>query len=177
MPRLARARLLASWQRSEDYGVPLDAVDPVFTGTDDSSSLFFECGNEVLADLHRTLADEPVSLMLTDADGVVLNRLSRRPQPAAGTRRRAPRAGIRLLRARVGTNGLGLALADRVPTLVRAEEHYALSLCTFTCAAVPVLDPLDRAGWRAASTSPPGRARRATCCSRSPGRRPATPPR
>ena len=41
----------------------------------------------------------------------------------------------------VGTNGLGLALADRVPTLVRADEHYSLSLCTFTCAAVPVLDP------------------------------------
>ena len=41
----------------------------------------------------------------------------------------------------VGTNGLGLALADRVPTLVRADQHYALSLCTFTCAAVPVFDP------------------------------------
>ena len=41
----------------------------------------------------------------------------------------------------VGTNGLGLALADRVPTLVRADQHYSLSLCTFTCAAVPVLDP------------------------------------
>jgi hypothetical protein len=40
----------------------------------------------------------------------------------------------------VGTNGLGLALADRVPTLVRADQHYAKSLCTFTCAAVPVLD-------------------------------------
>ena len=41
----------------------------------------------------------------------------------------------------VGTNGLGLALADRVPTLVRADQHYSLSLCTFTCAAVPVFDP------------------------------------
>ena len=40
-----------------------------------------------------------------------------------------------------GTNGLGLALADRVPALVRAEEHYSLSLCGYTCAAVPVLDP------------------------------------
>ena len=31
-------------------------------------------------------------------------------------------------------------IADRVPTVVRADEHYALSLCTYTCAAVPVLD-------------------------------------
>ncbi len=71
------------WQRSEDYGVPLEEVEPVFTGTDDLGSLFFQCGNEVLADLHRTLANEPVSLMLTDAEGVVLSPAVRRPQPAA----------------------------------------------------------------------------------------------
>ncbi len=44
-------RLRASWQRSEDYGVPLDTAEPVFTGTENLSSLFFQCGNEVLADL------------------------------------------------------------------------------------------------------------------------------
>lgn len=56
--------------------MPSDSVEPVFTGTDNLESLFVECGNEVLLDLHRTLADEPVSLMLTDADGVVLSRMS-----------------------------------------------------------------------------------------------------
>lgn len=134
-------RLLASWQRSEDYGVPLDAVEPVFTGTDDLSSLFFECGNEVLADLHRTLASEPVSMMLTDAEGVVLSRLSGDHSllQALDDVHLAP--GFAYSEREVGTNGLGLALADRVPTLVRADEHYSLSLCTFTCAAVPVLDP------------------------------------
>jgi len=134
-------RLLASWQRSEDYGIPLDAVDPVFTGTEDLSSLFFQCGNEVLADLHQTLANEPVSLMLTDADGVVLSRLSgdHTLLKALDDVHLAP--GFGYSERDVGTNGLGTALADRVPTLVRAEQHYSLSLCTFTCAAVPVLDP------------------------------------
>src|SRR5690349_3078103 len=134
-------RLLASWQRSEDYGVPLDSVEPVFTGTDDLSSLFFECGNEVLADLHRTLANEPVSMMLTDAEGVVLSRLSgdRTLLAALDDVHLAP--GFAYSEREVGTNGLGLALADRVPTLVRADQHYARSLCTFTCAAVPVFDP------------------------------------
>ena len=69
-------RLLASWQRSEDYGVPLEEIEPVFTGTENLGSLFFQCGNEVLGDLHSTLANEPVSMMLTDAEGVVLWRLS-----------------------------------------------------------------------------------------------------
>ena len=134
-------RLLASWQRSEDYGVPLEEVEPVFTGTDDLGSLFFQCGNEVLADLHSTLAGEPVSLMLTDAEGVVLSRLSgdRSLLQALDDVHLAP--GFAYSEREVGTNGLGLALADRVPTLVRADQHYALSLCTFTCAAVPVFDP------------------------------------
>ena len=133
-------RLLASWQRSEDYGVPLDAVEPVFAGTEDLGSLFFECGSDVLHDLHLTLANEPVSMMLTDADGVVLSRLSGDHSllQALDDVHLAP--GFSYSEREVGTNGLGLALADRVPTLVRADQHYALSLSTFTCAAVPVLD-------------------------------------
>ncbi|KMO68751.1 MAG: Fis family transcriptional regulator [Mycolicibacterium rufum] len=140
-PTAVPDRLLASWQRSEDYGIPLDGVEPVFTGTENLGSLFFECGNEVLADLHRTLADEPISLMLTDADGVVLSRLSGDHSllKALDDVHLAP--GFAYSERDVGTNGLGLALADRAPTLVRADQHYALSLNLFTCAAVPVLDP------------------------------------
>ena len=141
-PTVVSDRLLASWQRSESYGVPLESVEPVFTGTRDEESLFFECGREVLTELHRTLVNEPISLMLTDADGLVLNRLSGDSSllRALDAVHLAP--GFGYAERTVGTNGLGLALADRVPTVVRAEEHYSLSLCTYTCAAVPVLDPL-----------------------------------
>lgn len=133
-------RLLASWQRSEEYGVPSDSVEPVFTGTDDLGSLFVQCGNEVLVDLHRTLAGEPVSMMLTDSDGVVLSRMSGDHSllQALDDVHLAP--GFAYSERAVGTNGLGLALADRAPTLVRADQHYAQNLCTFTCAAVPVLE-------------------------------------
>ena len=134
-------RLLASWQRSEDYGIPLESVEPVFTGTENLGSLFFECGDQVLADLHTTLANEPISLMLTDADGVVLSRRSGDDTllKALDDVHLAP--GFAYSERDVGTNGLGLALADRTPTLVRADQHYALDLNLFTCAAVPVLDP------------------------------------
>lgn len=143
LDRALPRRLLASWQRSEEYGVPLESVEPVFAGTEDLGSLFVECGNEVLTDLHRTLAAEPVSMMLTDAEGVVLSRLSGDHSllRALDDVHLAP--GFAYSEREVGTNGLGLALADRVPTLVRADEHYALNLCSFTCAAVPVLDPVS----------------------------------
>lgn len=141
-PARLSERLVASWQRSQDYGVPLDDIDPSFVGTFDDESLFFECGHEVLTGLHRRLVNEPVSLMLTDADGLVLNRMSGDTAllRALDAVHLAP--GFAYAERTVGTNGLGLAIADRVPTVVRAEEHYALSLCTYTCAAVPVLDPV-----------------------------------
>lgn len=135
-------RLLASWQRSQDYGVSLEVVDPVFAGSYDTDSLFYQCGAQVLADLHATLSDEPVSLMLTDPDGLVLNRLSGDTSllRALDAVHLAP--GFSYAEREAGTNGLGLALADRVPTLVRASEHYSASLCSYTCAAAPVIDPL-----------------------------------
>lgn len=140
-PVLLPGRVLASWQRSEAYGVPLEGVDPVFSGTLAEGSLFFECGHSVLTELHRTLAAEPVSLMLTDADGLVLNRLSGDHSLLRALDKVHLAPGFAYSERAIGTNGLGLALADRVPTVVRAEEHYALNLCEYTCAAVPVLDP------------------------------------
>ena len=136
-------RLSASWLRSQEYGVSRETVEPAFTGSLDAESLFFQCGREVLSDLHRTLVDEPVSLMLTDADGLVLNRLCGDSSllRALDAVHLAP--GFAYSERQAGTNGLGLALADRTPTVVRNDEHYSLSLGAYTCAAVPVLDPLS----------------------------------
>src|SRR6476620_1646754 len=136
------SQVLASWRRSEDYGVSLEVVDPVFSGSFDQESLFFRCGHEVLTGLHQALAREPISLMLVDADGLVLNRLSGDSSllRALDDVHLAP--GFSYAEREAGTNGLGLALADRSPTLVRADEHYSASLCTYTCAAVPVIDPV-----------------------------------
>lgn len=135
-------RLLASWNRSGEYGVSLDAVSPAYAGGVDDESLFYESGQQVLQDLHQTLANEPVSLMLTDADGLVLNRVcgDRFLLGALDEVYLAP--GFDYSERETGTTGLGLALADRVPTLVRADEHYCTRLWGYTCAAVPVEDPI-----------------------------------
>ncbi|WP_439379410.1 helix-turn-helix domain-containing protein [Amycolatopsis lexingtonensis] len=136
------ARLRASWQRSERYGVPEDEVVPVFSGAVDTGSLLYECGTEVLRGLQATLANEPISLMITDSEGLVLSRLC----TDAGINRSLDKVhlapGFYFAESNAGTNGLGLALADRAPSLVRAAEHYCTDLRGYTCAAVPVLDPL-----------------------------------
>jgi hypothetical protein len=139
---VASRRLLASWQRSEEYGVSAEEVDPVWAGTVASDSLFYQCGQEVLTGLYQTLANEPLSLMLTDADGLVLNRFSGDTTLLRALDKVHLAPGFAFSEREAGTTGLGLALADRTPSLVRAEEHYSASLRTYTCAAVPVLDPL-----------------------------------
>ncbi|UKA67747.1 GAF domain-containing protein [Arthrobacter sp. FW306-05-C] len=136
-------RLLASWQRSEEYGVSAEAIDPVWAGSVAGDSLFYQCGQEVLTSLHQTLANEPLSLMLTDANGLVLNRFSGDTSLLRALDKVHLAPGFAFSEREAGTSGLGMALADRTPSLVRAEEHFSASLRTYTCAAVPVIDPLS----------------------------------
>ncbi|MHA3701840.1 AAA-type ATPase lid domain-containing protein [Jatrophihabitans sp. YIM 134969] len=138
---LAPARLRASWQRSRGYGVPLDRPSPVFVGDVDSESLFYECGSEVLHGLARTVANEPISFMATDADGLVLLRICEDATITRSLDRVHLAPGFGFDERAAGTNGLALALADRAASLVRAGDHFCAELRAYTCAAVPVTAP------------------------------------
>ncbi|MFD5007572.1 GAF domain-containing protein [Streptomyces mutabilis] len=135
-------RLRASWRRSETYGLTPEEMRPVFTGSVDTGSLLYECGHEVLKGLRATLANEPVSMMITDHEGLVLCRLSDDASIDRSLDRVHLAPGFYFAESNAGTNGLGLALADRAPSLVRAEEHFCAGLRGYTCAAAPVLDPV-----------------------------------
>ena len=137
----ALPRLQASWARSERYGVSPEEVAPVFSGSVVTDSLFYECGAEVLGRLHGTLVNEPVGLMITDAEGLVLGRWCNDSDIIRSLDRVHLAPGFHFGERTAGTNGLALALADRVPSLVRGGEHYVAPLRRYTCAAVPVLDP------------------------------------
>jgi transcriptional regulator of acetoin/glycerol metabolism len=135
--------LRASWRRSEQYGVPPDEVLPVFTGSLDTGSLLYECATEVLSGLQATIANESVSLMVADRDGLVLARLCSDPDIRRSLDRVHLAPGFFYAERNAGTNGLGLSLADRAPTLVRAADHYCAELRGYTCAAAPVLHPIS----------------------------------
>lgn len=141
--RPAPPRVRASWRRSERYGLDHDAVTPVFTGSVDTGSLLYECARQVLSDLQTAIADEPVSLMVADRDGLVLARLCSDRAINSSLDRVHLAPGFYYAERNAGTNGLGLSLADRAPALVRAGDHYCTELRGYTCAAAPVLDPLS----------------------------------
>ncbi|MEV1294595.1 GAF domain-containing protein [Pseudonocardia sp. NPDC049635] len=135
-------RIAASWRRSTEFGAPLDEVTPSLCGAVDDESLFFRCGREVLDGLQETLAGEPVSLMLTDPDGVVLDRSCRERSLLSALDAVYLAPGFDYSERTTGTTGLGLALADRAPSLVRADQHFCTELWGYTCAAAPVSDPV-----------------------------------
>ncbi|HYO36400.1 MAG TPA: helix-turn-helix domain-containing protein [Geodermatophilus sp.] len=139
--RGAAPRVRASWRRSEGYGVPHDAVVPVFTGSPDTGSLLYECAHRVLTDLQATIANEPVSLMVADPAGLVLTRLGDDASIHRALDRVHLAPGFTYSERNAGTNGLGLSLADRAPSLVRAADHWCTDLRGYTCAAAPVLEP------------------------------------
>lgn len=99
-----------------------------------------ECGHEVLKGLQATLGNEPVSLMIADSEGTVLARLCNDTEIVRSLDRVYLAPGFSYAERDAGTNGLGLSLADRAPSLVRADEHYCTGLRGYTCAAVPVHD-------------------------------------
>lgn len=136
-------RVRASWRRSARYGLTAEEMRPVFTGSVDTGSLLYECGSAVLRGLQATLANEPVSMMITDPEGLVLSRICEDGTINRSLDRVHLAPGFYFAEENAGTNGLGLALADRAPSLVRAEEHFCAGLRGYTCAAAPVLDPVS----------------------------------
>jgi sigma-54 dependent transcriptional regulator, acetoin dehydrogenase operon transcriptional activator AcoR len=139
------ARVRASWQRSRRYGVSPEEVAPVFVDGMPTDSLFYDCGSEVLSGLRGALAGEPVGFLITDPQGLVLARWCDDESINRSLDRVHLAPGFYFGEQTAGTNGLGLALADRVPALVRGDEHYVAPLRRYTCAAAPVLDPRDGA--------------------------------
>lgn len=129
----------ASWDRSARYCVPTEAVQAPFVSDWPTDSLLYECGARVLEGLSLTLSGEPLSMMLTDPEGLVLLRLCADPTIVAELERVQLAPGFVFSEHAVGTNGIGLALADRLPSLVRGGEHFCAELRSYTCAAAPIL--------------------------------------
>jgi transcriptional regulator of acetoin/glycerol metabolism len=97
----------------------------------------------VLRRLHEQLAGQRISIVLTDATGLVLSRRT----ADTGLERHLDRVrlapGFSYSEEFVGTNGIGTALEAGAATQVFGHEHYAENLETLACAGVPIHDPIS----------------------------------
>ncbi len=138
-----RKPILASWWRSRQWQVAADRVDLDYQHEPDLETRLVRGAAPVLRKLHEELNGQPISIILTDADGLVLARLTgdHDLERALDSIKLAP--GFSYAEERVGTNGIGTALEAGGPAHVFGHEHYAEDLDRFGCAGVPIHDPVS----------------------------------
>ncbi len=137
-----RQSILASWHRSRAWRVRPDQLDLGLEHETDRDSLLTRSAGPVLADITDLLSTEPVSVILCDADGVVLSRWTGDRALEQYLNRVWLAPGFSYAEQVVGTNGIGTALEARGPAEVFGHEHYASRLETLACAGVPIRHPV-----------------------------------
>ena len=142
-PTAVRKPILASWWRSRQWQVAADHIELDYLHDPDLESNLARTADPVLRHLHEQLDGQPISIILTDAAGVVLTRLTADHDLERHLDGVKLAPGFSYAEARVGTNGIGTALESGGPAHVFGHEHYAEHLEQFGCAGVPIHDPVS----------------------------------
>lgn len=140
--RAVRQPILSSWARSRELHVDPDRIDLGTEADRARSSPFLDLAAPVLHQLTDLMASEPVSVILCDTEGVVLERRTGDTALSQHLDRVWLAPGFSYAERYVGTNGIGTALESRAPVHVFGPEHWAEGLEDLACAAVPVRHPV-----------------------------------
>src|SRR6516165_5212257 len=138
-----RKPILASWWRSRQWYVAADHIDLSYLHDPDVKGTLARAADPVLRQLHEQLDGQPISIILTDADGVVLTRLTADSDLERRLDHVMLAPGFSYAEDVVGTNGIGTSLEAGGPAHVFGHEHYAERLEGMACAGVPVRDPVS----------------------------------
>jgi transcriptional regulator of acetoin/glycerol metabolism len=140
---VVRAPILASWWRSREWRVAADRLDLSYRGTPDPDTPLARAAEPVLRSLHEQLDGQPISIVLTDANGLILRRLTGDRDLERHLDSILLIPGFSYAEDIVGTNGIGTALESGGPAHVFGHEHYAERLEGMACAGVPLRDPVS----------------------------------
>jgi transcriptional regulator of acetoin/glycerol metabolism len=142
-PAAVREPILASWWRSREWKVAANRLDLNYLGEPDLDSALARAAKPVLRHLHEQLDGQPISIVLTDASGLVLLRFTGDHDLERQLDHIMLAPGFSYAEDVVGTNGIGTALESGGPAHVFGHEHYAERLEGLACAGVPVRDPMS----------------------------------
>jgi sigma-54 dependent transcriptional regulator, acetoin dehydrogenase operon transcriptional activator AcoR len=141
-----RPEILASWLRCrDDYKVdpwrdqaPPATAQQVPRALEDDVVLAELAG--VAKSIEAEVDDRGALVAVADGDGSILTAWGdRRALDVASERNLAPR--YTWSERNSGTNGLGTALENDAPTLVRQSEHWCAGFHDWTCAGIAIRDP------------------------------------
>jgi sigma-54 dependent transcriptional regulator, acetoin dehydrogenase operon transcriptional activator AcoR len=139
--RAVRRLILTSWERSQEHNVARDQVAVPYMRAPDLETPLARSAAPILDSLHEQLSGDPVSIILTDQAGLVIDRRSASPAIATSLDAVHLAPGFSYAEEHAGTNGIGTALSTARPTLVDGREHYTGELGRFCCAGAPIHHP------------------------------------
>lgn len=136
--------VLNSWRRSRALHVHPDRVDLSYVRDPDTDTPLAYAAAPVLRQTADDLASEAVSVILTSADGLVLERITADRNLSSALDDVQLARGYSYVEEFAGTNGIGTALESGAPTFIRGNEHYVDTLGGLACAGSPIRDPITR---------------------------------
>ena len=142
-PGQVRHTILASWRRSREWHVAADRIDLSYVRDPDLDTPLTRNALPVLQNLRENLQGEAVSVILTDAHGVALFRLTANHDLERHLDSVQLAPGFSYAEEFVGTNGIGTALESGQAAHVFGAEHYAEQLGDLAGAGVPIRHPVS----------------------------------
>ncbi|UUU20293.1 SpoIIE family protein phosphatase [Streptomyces sp. DSM 40750] len=138
-----RPSILNSWQRCRSLRLSPDQSDLPFRDDFDPDGRITRAAVPVLDRLQSRFAGSAINISVADANGTVLLRRFGQASLARGLPAIQTVPGFVFAERFAGTNGIGLALAERQLIRVYGAEHFAERSQASACRALPVRDPLS----------------------------------
>ncbi|WP_148588196.1 SpoIIE family protein phosphatase [Streptomyces sp. WAC01526] len=138
-----RSPILNSWQRSRSLGLTPDGCELPFRQDLDLDGRLVRAAVPVLDRLQSRFAGRNMNVSLADGRGAVLQRRFGEASLVRHLAAIQSVPGFVFAEQFGGTNGIGLALAERQLINVYGAEHFAERSQSSACAAIPVRDLLS----------------------------------
>ena len=138
---LVRPEIVQSWERSLRAGVDADTLTLPYDPDLDFDGSLVHCARPVLDDLSERLSGMSVAVVLSDADGNVLDRRVGEGELRNRLDAISLAPGFSYAEEFAGTNGVGTALEGGTTAMIIGAEHFTDRLRSFACAGAPVHRP------------------------------------
>ncbi|MFC9238310.1 SpoIIE family protein phosphatase [Streptomyces decoyicus] len=138
-----RNPILNSWQRSRSLGLSPEGCELPYVQDLDLDGRLVRAATPVLDRLQYRFAGRNMNVSLADGRGAVLQRRFGETSQVRHLAAIQSVPGFVFAEEFAGTNGIGLALAERQLINVYGAEHFAERSQSNACAAIPVRDPLS----------------------------------
>jgi len=119
-----------------------DRVDLPYVRDPNEDSPLVRAAAPVLRRIASDLSSQAVSVILTSADGLVLERVASDPAILKALDDVRLARGYSYAEEFAGTNGIGTTLETGAATFIQGNEHYVGTLGRLACAGSPIRDPI-----------------------------------